>query len=313
MARSSCRAESPHRAARRPAPGARLPRLPAAASVVLALAASFAGSAAAQAGDPGDAPGSTPRLVAVHHQALSPGGDTGVFRAQVALPPPRLGAWDSVTAETDSGCLVPLGVRRDAEARNLVLDLDVRGASAPAPAPGETCGGTVVLRFRSGDSVEEVAVGVAFHRPAAPAYTGRGLRAQYAIDRIGRGEHGPDATHPPAAYMELSVVNEGDSVVRVVRLAGLAELRRLALEPFVFPRDGRPASLAGLEPITADLDVELAPGETFRLGIVVDPAARISQDAGAAAVQPALVVEEGGELRTLRFDLYTTTWGVDDP
>ncbi len=311
MVRSSRAAEPSRRRAPRAAPAARLLLSPSAA-VAAALVALMGGQVALAAG-PGGPPTDAPRLVAVHHQALSPAGDPGPYRAQVALPPPRLSAWDGVTSESDAACLVPLGVRRDAGGQGLVLDLDVRGASAPALAPGETCAGTVVLRFAGGDGADAVAVRAAFHRPEAPAYTGSGLRARYAIDRIGRAEHGPDATHPPAAYMELSVVNEGDAAVRVVRLADLEGLRRLELESFLLPGDGRPASLAGLEPVSGDIGVELAAGDTFRLAVVVDPAARLPQDAGAAAVQPALLVEEDGELRTLRFDLFTTLWGVDDP
>ena len=291
--------------------GARVNRL------VLAVLWLLAATASAQGGEAGggedqDGQAPPPRLVAVHHQALPPVGGEGPFRAEVALPPPRLGAWEAVTAEADVACLVPLGVRQDADAGRLVLDLDVRGAAGPEPAAGEACGGTVVLRFRGEGGGAAVALGVHFHRPHAPPHQGHGLVARYAIDRIGRGERAP-ANYPPAHYMELSVANEGGSAVRVLRLLGLEELRRLRFEALPVPSDGPPGSLDGLEPLSGDLDVVLAPGDSFRLAVVVDPAAELPQDAGAAAVQPALLVEVGGELRTVRFDLFTTVWGVAGP
>ncbi|HLV12606.1 MAG TPA: hypothetical protein VKY42_09175 [Trueperaceae bacterium] len=252
------------------------------------------------------------RLVAVHHQAIAPTHDAP-FAAEVTLPPPRSGAWQAVTFETDSACLVPAGLERAAAAALLTLRLDVRGAAGPALAPGETCSGTVVLRFRSASGVEAVAARVAFHRLEAAPYAGAAVSAATAIDRIARGEHGPGLTHPPATYVELAVVNEGEGPVTVVGLAALAELRRLGIESFVLPSRQAGGSLAGLDPIAGDLDVELGPGGTLRLGLVIDPAAAMPQDAGAAAVQPALLVAEDGAVRSLRFDLFTTVWGVAAP
>ena len=85
------------------------------------------------------------------------------------------------------------------------------------------------------------------------------------------------------------------------------------IESFVLPSRQAGGSLAGLDPIAGDLDVELGPGGTLRLGLVIDPAAAMPQDAGAAAVQPALLVAEDGAVRSLRFDLFTTVWGVAAP
>lgn len=252
------------------------------------------------------------RLVAVHHQAIAPTHDAP-FAAEVTLPPPRSGAWQAVTFETDSACLVPAGLERAAAAALLTLRLDVRGAAGPALAPGETCSGTVVLRFRSASGVEAVAARVAFHRLEAAPYAGAAVSAVTAIDRIARGEHGPGLTHPPATYVELAVANQGEGPVTVVGLAALAELRRLGIEAFVLPSRQAGGSLAGLDPIAGDLDFELGPGGTLRLGLVIDPAAAMPQDAGAAAVQPALLVAEDGAVRSLRFDLFTTVWGVAAP
>lgn len=273
------------------------------------LTALIAGAASAQGGGSTGTEETGARLVAVHFQVLPP--SAGPFRAEVSLPPPRLGAWGSVTSRSDAACLRPLAVRWDDAAGHLVLELGVGGETGPALGRGEACTGTVVLTFEDGASVDRVSVGLAFHRPGAPAYSGTRLRSSYAVDRMGRGPYGPDDSHPPAPYMELTVANEGDAAVTVVGFPALAELRRLGFEAFALPSEGVPGSLEGLEPISAELGVELAPGGSLRVAVVVDPAATLSQDAGAAAVQPALLVEEDGRTYTVRFDAVTALWGVD--
>src|SRR5690606_8649845 len=93
----------------------------------------------------------------------------------------------------------------------------------------------------------------------------------------------------------------------------LAELRRLGFEAFALPSEGVPGRLEGLEPISAELGVELAPGGSLRVADVVDAAATRSPDGGAAAVEPALLVEEDGRPYTVRFGAVTALWGVEKP
>ena len=267
---------------------------------LLALTLLAATTAGAQGEVTAAGAGSSPRLVAVHFQALPPDEFEGRVTTHVTLPPPRLGVWDSVTAAADTGCLTPLSISRDTEEGHLLLELAVRGESA-ALAPGESCAGTVVLRFSRGDALEAVAVGAAFYRPEDPVIVDTALRSQYSVDRISRGEASQVELPPPATYLELLVANDGDATVRIERFPWLDELRPLRLQAYRLPGDAMPSSLMGLEPLAEEIGVELGPGETFRVAVVIDPAAEIAQDAGAAAVQPALIVEEGGARRTLRW------------
>src|SRR5690606_38855930 len=164
---------------------------------LLALTLLAATTAGAQGEVTAAGAGSSPRLVAVHFQALPPDEFEGRVTTHVTLPPPRLGVWDSVTAAADTGCLTPLSISRDTEEGHLLLELAVRGESA-ALAPGESCAGTVVLRFSRGDALEAVAVGAAFYRPEDPVIVDTALRSQYSVDRLSRREASQVAPPPPA-------------------------------------------------------------------------------------------------------------------
>ncbi len=285
----------------RPAHRAGRPASHRAAVRALTLLAALLGSAAS----------AQERLVAVHHQTVDAAGGAPL-EALVRLPPPRMGAWDAVTATASVSCLRPGALSAEADGSVLDLRLVIGGAAGPGLAPGETCRGSVVLRFTGAAGTEEVVVEAAFHRPAAPAYPGRALGVTSSVDRVSRGDVGP-AGYPPAQYVELVLTNSEAGPVRVVGLAALEELRELAFEAYLLPDGGFPSSLADLEPLPIAIDAALPSGRALRLAVVFDPAARLPQDAGAAALQPALLVDRDGELFTVRFDLISSSWGRGGP
>ena len=271
---------------------------PLGAALVTSLALAAFGLSFAQA--PGVA------LAAVHVQVV-PADLPGPLVAEVLFPPPPFATWDSVTATADVACLSPLGVAETTAGAAWTLELTVRGSSDGLSA-GETCAGTVTLRFAADEQVHEAAVRAVFLRPAYEPYPSDDVRTGYIVDRVSLFPVGPGF----GRLLELTLANDTPDPVFFTGLVGLEQLRGLSAEAYLLPGTDPVPNLEGLERLEADARLAVEPGDEIRIGIVV-PLPEPDAGPWVAGLQPAVTVEVKGQSASVRFPLLVSSNGVELP
>ncbi len=68
--------------------------------------------------------------------------------------------------------------------------------------------------------------------------------------------------------------------------------------------------LSSAKPLSA---IDLAPGEAAHLAIVYDPDQRLPDAGGAITIRPVALVEAAGQLFSVPFPRFSTTWGPESP
>ena len=246
-------------------------------------------------------------LSAVHHQVV-PADQPGPLIAEVLIPPPPFTSWQSVVATSDASCLSPLGVAPTTEGAALTLELAVRGAGDEL-LPGESCAATVTLRFEAGGQTHELNVQAVFHRPAAPPYDADDVRTGYAVDRVSLAPASLGLGH----LLETSVANASQEPLVITGLIGMEGLVALGAQVYLLPESGPVDDLASLEILTPGFALNVPPGGSQRIGIVVDLAAAFGDSPWVASLQPALRIEKGSKPFSLRLPLVVTASGVELP
>jgi hypothetical protein len=278
----------------------------------LAVGAALLGTAAGAQGT--DAAQAAP-VVGIHYQDLLP---TDSDTIQVFLPRPQMAAWEGVLLSSSNECL-ELGELGD-PGPDHVLILDVHLAAAgPGPgsgsvtehAHGTACSATVVASYRSGDTAWNGATQVTVNRLAHPPAPDGIIEATLTLDRISMPVE-PGA-RTLATLIDLTLTNRGTEPVAILGIADEASFTALVGSVYQYdePLDG---TLARLEAVGRALsETTLAPGDSTRIALVLDPQSRLPDGSAVLTVQPALIVSIADTPYSLRFERMSTAWGNELP
>lgn len=270
----------------------------------LAIGAAMLGTAAAaQSTDTAeDAP-----IVGIHYQDILPSDEDTI---QVFLPRPQMTAWEGVLLSSSNECL-ELGELGDPGPDHvLILDVHLTGTGSERDH-STACSATIVASYRLGDTAWNGATQVTVNRIAHPPAPDGVIEATLTLDRISLPVE-PGA-RSLATLIDLTLTNRGAEPVAIIGMVDEESFTAMVgtVYQYAEPLDG---TLARLEAVGRPLtETALAPGDSTRIALVLDPESRLPDGSAVLTVQPALIVSIGDTIYSLRFERMSTAWGNELP
>ncbi|HET8984312.1 MAG TPA: hypothetical protein VFN03_01010, partial [Trueperaceae bacterium] len=233
-------------------------------------------------------------------------GDT----IQVFLPRPQMTAWEGVLLSSSNECL-ELGELGDPGPDHvLILDVHLTGTGTERDH-GTACSATIVASYRLGDTEWNGATQVTVNRIAPPPAPDGVIEATLTLDRISLPVE-PGA-RSLATLIDLTLTNRGTEPVAILGMVDEASFTAMVGSVYQYdePLDG---TLVRLETVGRPLTrTALAPGDSTRIALVLDPESRLPDGSAVLTVQPALIVSIGDTTYSLRFERMSTAWGNELP
>ena len=255
-------------------------------------------------------------------ESTEPAAEPSLSAVAIFLPRPPFDDWDSVSVSSNAPCL-ELGSLADPGPGYVLVqtatavseNMAPAAEGAPTPATGMSCDAVVDVSFSSEPSTWQTSLSVHLFRPAAEPYQGDDIGASLSVSRIASDSTAtPGAAGQRVLLLEVTVSNRTAEPIELLGLIDPSGITGATGRVFRIP-DGRfLGTVKELQELAGSVqDIEIAPDDTARLGLVFDAEATLAQTAGTLSAQPAVLVRAAGESYSLLLNRVSTAWGDDLP